>query len=71
MERLPAIQFYEDTLGLLPASREGMWAAEGAPPPANPGAAAAPGIEGCLGEVVGLQEPVKLSCLPGLPDQGH
>lgn len=44
MKRLPAIQFYEDTLGLLPASREGMWAAEGAPPPANPGAAVAPGL---------------------------
>lgn len=44
MKRLPAIQFYEDTLGLLPASREGMWAAEGAPPPANPGAAATPGL---------------------------
>lgn len=44
MERLPAIQFYEDTLGLLPASREGMWATEGAPPPANPreGVATAP-----------------------------
>lgn len=44
MERLPAIQFYEDTLGLFPASREGMWAAQGAPPPANPGAAVAPGL---------------------------
>lgn len=48
--------FYEDTLGLLPASREGMWATEGAPPPANPGAGAGPqppdcpeeGLEGWL-----------------------
>lgn len=61
MERLPAIQFYEDTLGLLPASREGMWATEGAPPPANPGAGAAtaPRLpEGGAGRLaVGLQGP--------------
>lgn len=67
MERLPAIQFCENMLALLPASRGGMWAAEGASPAANPKAAAAldAGVKGTGGW------PEEAPGPPGLPGWGH